>query len=124
MGIDATIFVIAKYSSDVLYGDAMIRLCRDYACWDALDTLPVKRRAPVLQVMQGAWVKTRHGEMWPDGSEGGYLFCDSYGPSRGFAVYTVASLAPVIGSITGTNNAILRFILATYPDAEFLIIWH
>ena len=122
MGVDATLFVVANYSRDVLYAAAMIDLNRDYEAWEVLNALTAHRQAPVLQVMRGSFVSNSDGEKADDDRESGYLFGDSYSPDAGFSVFKVADIP--VDKFAGPNRTILAFVREMWPAAEFLIIWH
>jgi hypothetical protein len=123
MGVEATLFVIAKYSRDCMYGDATIELNRDYTLWTKLNALPVRGHANSLQLMRGSWNADSDGKrVTPEDCEGGYLFGDSYNPEGGFNLYDVNDLG--LSMAEGKNGDILNFVRQTYAGHRFLIIWH
>ena len=126
MGVDATLFVIAKYSDDEwIYGDATIELIRDYRLWGTLGTLPSCGNAKRIQLMRASWTMDSEGNRVTEGdNEGGYLFGDSYGPDRGFKLYNVNDLDAILALEDGRNGLILNFVRQTYDGQKFLIIWH
>jgi len=124
MGVDATLFVVAKYSNgEWLYGDATISLRRNYDLWAKLEALPTCGHARRIQLMRASWNKDSEGNrVTEDDNEGGYLFGDSYGPDRGFKLYNVDDLGSIVED--ETNGRILDFVRQTYAGQKFLIIWH
>lgn len=126
MGVDATLFIVADYSRTTLYASAMIALGRWSSDWDVLNSIPQSRHAPQLQVMRGSWCTLGDGTR-PEGIEGhelGYLSGDSYTPDEGFKVCRVSDLAARLADFGEYNRKIIAFVVAQYPDHEFLVIWH
>lgn len=126
MGVDATIYVVADYSSgDWMYGSATIDLCRRCDDWPVLESLPVARMCRRIHLQQASFCRLGDGtKPQGDDRESGYLFGDSYRPDAGFHVYRVADLAATADRISDANRGIVDFVCRQYPDHEFIVIWH
>lgn len=122
MGVDCTIFIVASYSRDVAYGDAMIHLDRDRDLFPLLGEIAPVGRFPRLQVMQGSWGCDSEGNRLPDDRESGYLFGDSYAPDAGFDVMPVSALRDV--PARDRNKQIIDMICSIWPDDRFILIFH
>lgn len=126
MGVDATIYVVADYSSgEWVYGSATIELRRRRDDWPVLEALPVTRTCRRIQIQRAAFCRLGDGtKPRRDDREVGYLFGDSYRPDGGFRIYRVSDLSAAAGRISEANRGIVDFVCRQYPDHEFIIIWH
>ena len=121
MGVDATVFVLAEYSTDVGYVVAAFTLDRDRGFWDEIQKVERAKPWAAVQLPQGGWSQDSDGRAGDAVAEQGYLFEDAYGvplTSAKGADYRGLAAEP------GLNGAVFGFVYEHYPDHDVVILWH
>ena len=131
MGVDATVFVLARYSDKrdgTAFVAASINLLREGDLWAKLRNIftraPTRHAWDRAQVPRGSWTGMYDGrpEEW-GGHECGYLFDDSYGNPLISVPMSLFKGAHRFAEY-GFNQRALRFLAEQYPDNDVLIVWH
>lgn len=123
MAVDATVFVLASYSSDVGYVVASFKLNRGDDFQLRLQKVE-KGGKPwkAVQLPCGSWSKYSDGTGLEDEfEEGGYLFTDAYdAPLTSVMGHSYSAFAEE----PGLNGAVFAFVCEHYPDHDVVILWH
>lgn len=125
MGIDASLFVIAKWSTNGTgFVEHVLRLDRDSELWEQLHSIPTVKDWPIVQLPCGTWSVFSDGEepvSKGGAEERGYLTEDSYGDSL---VARSGAAVAMAATTSAFNHNVLRFVGEMFGDRDIVVFWH